>query len=62
MAAMQQLPAATGAAARIYTVEEGMQLAEHMAQALHNHDRLPITTTVTHNDDGTLTIHVKPSA
>ncbi|GFG72706.1 hypothetical protein [Mycobacterium botniense] len=60
MAGMHQLPTGSAAGARIYTIDDGMKLAEHMAQALDNHQRLPISTTVTRNDDGSLTIHVSP--
>ncbi|MBO0882009.1 MAG: hypothetical protein J2P17_17045 [Mycobacterium sp.] len=60
MAGMRDIPTATTAAQRIYTVDEAMTLAENMAQALDSHGRMPITTTVTRHDDGTMTIHVKP--
>ncbi|BBZ09806.1 MULTISPECIES: hypothetical protein [Mycobacterium] len=48
------------AASKIYTVAEGMQFAERIADALDRTERLPVSTTVTHNDDGSLTIHVTP--
>jgi hypothetical protein len=60
MAGMRDIPTRGAAFDRIYTIDEALNYAESMAQALDSHGRMPVTTTTTRNPDGSLTIHVKP--
>jgi hypothetical protein len=46
--------------AQPFTVDEAMQTVEKWAYALHSSSRWPISTTVTREPDGSLTIRVTP--
>lgn len=48
------------AAAKTYTVDEAMKLAENMANALGRTPRLPINSVATREPDGSLTIRITP--